>query len=58
MMYKFNNALKNSYLIIKYSYIIKENIISRYDTYQNLIFRLDIAYILGSLKLNDTVNTV
>ena len=53
-MYKFNNALKNSYLIIWYSYLHVEY----YDTYQNLIFRLDIAYILGSLKLNDTVNTV
>ena len=51
-MYKFNNALKNSYLIIKYM------LLTCYDTYQNLIFRLDIPYILGSLKLNDTVNTV
>ena len=52
-MYKFNNALKNSYLIIyTVSYMLN------YDTYQNLIFRLDIAYILGSLKLDDTVNTV
>ena len=38
---------KYSYLHVKY-----------YDTYQNLIFRIDIAYILGSLKLNDTVHIV
>ena len=33
-------------------------IIESNDPYKNLIFRLDVAYILGSLKLNDTVNRV